>query len=86
MVITACIKKNIIHKENNFRPCLSDTWLCGFTDAEGCFTCSILDKPTYGGLVRLRYILSQKGNFEDMTYLANLLNGKAHFIFLLKAI
>lgn len=72
--------QNIAYIENNNKPCLSNTWLCGFTDAEGCFTCSILDKPTFGGLVRLRYILSQKGNLEEMTYLADLLNGKIHYL------
>ncbi|RYE15832.1 MAG: hypothetical protein EOP34_01590 [Rickettsiales bacterium] len=32
-----------------------------------------------GALIRLRYILSQKGNFEQMEYLAVLLNGKTHY-------
>jgi hypothetical protein len=54
--------------------------LCGFTDAEGCFTCYIIDRPKDGGLVRLRYILSQKGHFEEMEYLGQLLNGKTHYI------
>jgi hypothetical protein len=54
--------------------------LCGFTDAEGCFSCSIIDKPQNGGLVRLRYILSQKGNLKQMQYLGDLLNGKTHHI------
>jgi hypothetical protein len=31
-------------------------------------------------LVRLRYILSQKVNSENMGYLANLLGGKKHFL------
>jgi hypothetical protein len=56
-------KQMIIYIDNNNKPDLSNTWLCGFTDAEGCFTCSIIDRPKNGGLVRLRYILSQKGNF-----------------------
>ena len=42
---------------------LQDAWLSGFTDAEGCFTCSVYDnKSKTAKLVRLRYILSQKGN------------------------
>lgn len=49
-------------------------------EAEGCFTCSIIDKPTNGGLVRLRYILSQKGNYDQMKYLADMLNGKTHYL------
>jgi len=54
--------------------------LSGFTDAEGCFTCSVYDnKSNTAKLVRLRYILSQKANSENMDYLANILGGKNHF-------
>ena len=73
-------KENIAYIDNIYKPDLSDSWLCGFTDAEGCFTCSIIGRPKAGGLVRLRYILSQKGNFEEMQYLAHLLNGKTHYL------
>ena len=73
-------KENIVYIDNIYKPDLSDSWLCGFTDAEGCFTCSIIDRPKAGGFVRLRYILSQKGNFEEMQYLAHLLNGKTHYL------
>jgi hypothetical protein len=73
-------KENIVYIDNIYKPDLSDSWLCGFTDAEGCFTCSIIDRPKAEGLVRLRYILSQKGNFEEMQYLAHLLNGKTHYL------
>ena len=72
--------KNIIYIDSNFKPNLSNSWLCGFTDAEGCFICSIMDRSQDGGLVRLKYILSQKGNFEQMQYLAHLLNGKTHYL------
>lgn len=38
-------------------PTLKDWWLTGFTDGEGCFTCSILlARKSY----RLRYIITQK--------------------------
>lgn len=73
-------KQSIVYIDNNYKPDLSDSWLCGFTDAEGCFTCSIVDRPRDGGLVRLRYVLSQKGNFEQMQYLGILLKGKTHYI------
>jgi hypothetical protein len=73
-------KQNITYIENNSKPDLSNSWLCGFTDAEGCFTCSIMDKHINGGLVRLRYMLSQKGNYDDMRYLAEMLNGKLHYL------
>jgi hypothetical protein len=73
-------KQSIVYIDNIYKPDLSDYWLCGFTDAEGCFTCSIIDRSKDGALVRLRYILSQKGNFEQMQYLGDLLNGKTHYL------
>ncbi len=59
-----------------------DGWLSGFTDAEGCFTCSVYDnKSNTAKLVRLRYILSQKRNSDNMDHLANVLGGgKKHFL------
>lgn len=74
-------KENILYLDKKFKPSLNDAWLSGFTDAEGCFTCSVYDnKSNTAKLVRLRYILSQKGNSENMQYLANILGGKTHFI------
>ncbi len=71
-------KQNIIYLENNNKPNLTNFWLCGFTHAESCFTCSVIDKSVNGGLVRLIYILSPKGNYDEMLYLAKMLNGKTH--------
>ena len=76
-------KENILFLDNDYKPSLNDTWLCGFTDAEGCFTCSISkdkSKVTNLNYVNLRYILSQKGNSENMDYLANIIGGKKHYI------
>jgi hypothetical protein len=42
---------------NLILPTLNDTWLLGFTDSEGCFTCSILNNSNG---FKVRYILSQK--------------------------
>ena len=39
-------------------PTLDDSWLAGFTDAEGCFTCSILSNSN--NAYRIKFILSQK--------------------------
>lgn len=38
-------------------PTLKDAWISGITDAEGCFTCSILSNSSG---YRFRYILTQK--------------------------
>lgn len=40
---------------------LEDQWLMGFTEAEGCFTISLLSNST---AFRTRYILSQKGDIN----------------------
>ena len=42
-------------------PSLNNSWLSGFTDAEGCFTVSFLSNSN---AFRLRYILSQKGDMN----------------------
>ena len=52
-------------------PSLTDSWLSGFTDAEGCFTVSFLSNSN---AFRLRYIISQKGD-ENLPILS-------HFILL----
>jgi len=43
---------------NNLIPSLSNTWILGFTEAEGCFTLSLLNNSN---AFRIRFILSQKG-------------------------
>ena len=55
-------------------PTYYDNWLCGFTDAEGCFTCSLLGNST---AYRFRFLLAQKGeiNKEVLIYIANLIKG-----------
>jgi hypothetical protein len=44
------------------KPSLSDTWLSGFTDAEGCFNVAIQprDRTVTGYRVSLRFLLDQK--------------------------
>jgi hypothetical protein len=74
-------KENVLYLNSEFKPSLNDAWLSGFTDAEGCFTCSITDnKSKTTGLIRLRFILSQKGNSNNMDYLASLIRGKKHYM------
>lgn len=69
---------NLIYNEQiqiksfNNKVSLNNAWLCGFTDAEGCFTISVLDNRR----VFVRFILSQKGEKELMQNIANLLKGK----------
>lgn len=56
------------------KPTRKDSWLCGITDAEGCFTCSLLgNSKTY----RFRYILAQQGsiNLSVLIHLTTLIGG-----------
>jgi hypothetical protein len=67
------IKKNkeiipIIY--NNITPSLNDCWLLGITDAEGCFSSSILSNSS---AYRIRYILTQKWEVNKEV-LSNILN------------
>lgn len=43
--------------KNCIKPSLYNSWLAGFTDAEGCFTCSIRDKKGFS----FNYSVAQKG-------------------------
>jgi hypothetical protein len=65
-------KKNIKvikYVSSNILPTQEDAWLCGFTDAEGCFTVSFLGRTsTY----RIRYLISQKG-IQNLSILSSLI-------------
>ena len=55
---------------------MNNAWLSGFTDAEGCFTSSVLtSKKTGKIIVTVRYVVSQKNDIEFSTNLAKLING-----------
>ncbi|GJP36214.1 hypothetical protein CLOM_g9324 [Closterium sp. NIES-68] len=47
---------------NEYTSCLTNHWLAGFTDANGCFHVSIVNSKTHkcGKCVRLEYKISQK--------------------------
>lgn len=49
----------IQYKRSNILPSLDNQWLLGFTEAEGCFTISLLSNSK---AFRTRFILSQKGD------------------------
>jgi hypothetical protein len=70
---------NIIFLKNTSKPVLLNSWLSGFIDAIGSFSCIIKNKYDYSGIVKLSFLLSQKENFWEMNYLAELLKGKVHF-------
>lgn len=65
----------IILKNNLVLPSLNDYWLSGFTDAEGCFSVSLLSNSN---VFRVRYILSQKDTINKyiLEHILNLWNKK----------
>ena len=50
-------------------PTIQDYWICGFSDAEGCFNVNITKRlaVSTGYRVTLRFILDQKNNFEALS-------------------
>lgn len=67
--------ENIKFIEPKFKVNLNNAWLSGFTDAEGCFTCSVLTSKEGKTSVTVRYVVSQKDDKEFSQDLANLING-----------
>jgi LAGLIDADG endonuclease len=58
---------------NPVKPRLKDSWLSGFTDAEGCFSVTIRKKDNKS-LCSCRFILDQKDAKEFLLYLQKLFN------------
>lgn len=55
-------------------PTISDFWLSGITDAEGCFSCSILG---YSKAYRFRYLIAHLGetNLTVLTHISTIIGG-----------
>jgi len=60
-------------KKSTILPSLDNSWLAGFTDGEGCFTCSIGENKKYS----FNFNISQKGkeNFKVLNHLCLLFKG-----------
>lgn len=52
---------NIVYDNSKILPSLDNLWLLGFTEAEGCFSISLLSNSF---AFRTRFILSQKGDIN----------------------
>ena len=68
-------KTNINYIESKLKVTLDNAWLSGFTDAEGCFTCSVLISKEGKTIVTVRYIISQKDDIEFSKHAALILKG-----------
>ena len=62
-------------KNREILPSLNDSWLAGFTDAEGCFTCSILSGKHKGFSFNFNIAQKWKENIGVLQHLCILFNG-----------
>jgi hypothetical protein len=67
---------NINYINYNVFPLLSNSWLSGFIDAEGCFNVTIAKRKSMalGYQVKLRFMIDQKDNLNNMLYMKDQLN------------
>lgn len=68
--------------QQTLHPTLTDAWLCGFTDAQGRFTVSVINQPSCGRKryqVLACYILAQKDAENELRALALLLDGRLSY-------
>lgn len=67
---------NIAEVDNKCLPLLSNSWISGFIDAEGCFNVSLFKRKTMtlGYQVKLRFMIDQKDSLETMMALKAILN------------
>lgn len=72
--------KNIRYTQNNSDVTLSNAWLSGFSDAEGCFTASVIKRSEKYTQVQVRYILSQKKEKNLISELAKIFDGKISYL------
>jgi len=65
--------KPVTYLNMDLLPSLNNSWLAGFTDGEGCFTCSIGDKKGFS----FNYSIAQKGesNIRILNHLCVLFQG-----------
>lgn len=66
---------DIKYVEPTHKVSLNNGWLSGFTDAEGCFTSSVLTSKQGKNIVTVRYVISQKYDVEFSKDVAILING-----------
>lgn len=59
---------------------LKTSWLAGFTDAEGCFTVSLIKRTDTYTQVQVRFILSQKQEKDFFEELSVIIKGKTHYL------
>jgi len=58
---------------NPIKPTLKDSWISGFTDAEGCFSVNVYNGKNKTKLSRCRFILDQKDGKELLMFIQGIL-------------
>ena len=67
---------NISEVNNNVLPLLTNSWLSGFIDAEGCFNVTLFKRKAMvlGYQVKLRFMIDQKDSLTNMIFIKDQLN------------
>ena len=67
---------NISKIDNIIKPSLFDGWISGLIDAEGCFNITLFKRKAMvlGYQVKLRFMIDQKDNLNNMLYLKEVFN------------
>ena len=70
------LAKNITSMNNNLKPSLTDAWISGFVDAEGCFNATLFKRKamTLGYQVKMRFMIDQSESLDEMNALKETLN------------
>jgi len=65
--------QNITEITSNINPLLSNGWLSGLIDAEGCFNVTLLKRKamTLGYQVKLRFMIDQKDSLDTLLFIKN---------------
>jgi hypothetical protein len=72
--------KKIRYTQNNSDVTLSNAWLAGFSDAEGCFTASANTRSEAYTQVQVRYILLQKEEKKLMSEIAKIFDSRISYL------
>ena len=67
------ILQNITGITSNVLPLLSNAWLSGFIDAEGCFNVTLFKRKTMtlGYQVKMRFMIDQKDSHNTLLFMKN---------------
>lgn len=67
---------NMEPKDNNVLPLLTNSWISGFIDAEGCFNVTLFKRKAMalGYQVKLRFMIDQKDSLNNMLFIKDQLN------------